>query len=58
MDRMEERIPETLDNKESGRVVEELREDIQTGSRISLIAAEDSETGEEDDENEEAEDEE
>ncbi len=29
----------TLDNKQSGRVVDELREGIRAGSRISLIAA-------------------
>ena len=39
MNRMEERIPKTLDNKQSGRVIDELREGICAGSRISLIAA-------------------
>ena len=39
MNRMEERIPKTLDNKQSGRVIDELREGIRAGSRISLIAA-------------------
>lgn len=36
---MEARAPKTLDNKQSGRVIDELREHIQTGSRISLISA-------------------
>ena len=35
----EGRPPRTLDNKQYGRVIDELRENIRTGSRISLISA-------------------